>query len=92
MVAGSAQSLAAVDGPFGQGDLGLRSITPDLSASQAAGVSDDGTAMYVGPVRATDRAGAGHARRHRGHRPAGPGLGLQRPALDGRPPAGREPS
>ncbi len=37
MVAGSAPSLAAVDGPFGQGGLGLRSITPDLSASQAAG-------------------------------------------------------
>jgi hypothetical protein len=53
MVAGSAQNLVAVSGPFGQTDLGLRSITPDLSASQAAGVTGDGSVMYVGPVRAS---------------------------------------
>jgi hypothetical protein len=53
MVAGSAQDLVAVSGPFGQTDLGLRSITPDLSASRAAGVTSDGSVMYVGPVRAT---------------------------------------
>ena len=85
MVAGSAQSLAAVGGPFGQGDLDLRSITPDLSASQAAGVSEDGAVLYVGPVR---EHGARHARRHRSDRPAGPGVGLQRPAVDRRPQAG----
>jgi hypothetical protein len=51
MVAGGAQNLVAVSGPFGQTDLGLRSITSDLSASQAAGVTSDGSTMYVGPVR-----------------------------------------
>ena len=34
----------------------------------------------------------GHARRRRGHRPAGPVLGLRRPALDGRPPGRKAPS
>jgi hypothetical protein len=52
MVVGPAQDMASVSGPFGQTDLGLRSITPDLSASQAAGVTSDGSVMYVGPVRA----------------------------------------
>lgn len=56
MVAGSAQNLAPVGGPFGQTDLGLRSITADLSATQAAGVSSDGSTMYVGPVRAAAAA------------------------------------
>ncbi|GAB3257291.1 LpqB family beta-propeller domain-containing protein [Nocardioides dilutus] len=51
MVSGVAQDLATVIGPFGQTDFGLRSITPDLSASQAAGVTSDGSVMYVGPVR-----------------------------------------
>ena len=82
------RASTAVDGPFGQGELVLRSITPDLSASQAAGV-DRGR---LGDLRRSrpshHRAGARHAGRHRGHRPAGPGMGLQRPALDGRPPAG----
>ena len=54
MVAGGAQSLVEVSGPFGQADLGLRSITPDLAAERAAGVSSDGSALYVGPVRAAD--------------------------------------
>ena len=53
MVAGSAQDLARVNGPFGETDLALRSITPDLTASQAAAVTSDGSAMYVGPVRAS---------------------------------------
>ncbi|MBJ7359483.1 LpqB family beta-propeller domain-containing protein [Nocardioides sp.] len=51
MVAGPAQDMASVSGPFGQTDLGLRSITPDLYAAQAAGVTSDGSAVYVGPVR-----------------------------------------
>lgn len=51
MVAGAAQDLTAVSGPFGQTDVGLRSVTPDLGASQAAGVAADGSVMYVGPVR-----------------------------------------
>ena len=52
LVAGAAQNLTQVDGPFGQTDLGLRSITPDLSAALAAGVTRDGGTLYVGPVRA----------------------------------------
>jgi hypothetical protein len=56
MVAGGPQNLVAVSGPFGQTDLGLRSITPDLSASQAAGVTSDGGVMYVGPVRAPEES------------------------------------
>jgi hypothetical protein len=56
MVAGGAQDMALVSGPFGNSDLGLRSITPDLSASQAAGVSTGGSVMYVGPVRETGDA------------------------------------
>ena len=57
LVAGGAQNLAAVSGPFGQTDLGLRSITPDLSASRAAGVTGDGPVMYIGPVRASAEGG-----------------------------------
>ena len=56
MVAGGAQSLVEVSGPFGQGGLDLRSITPDLDASLAAGVTGDGATMYVGPVRASDQS------------------------------------
>ena len=51
MVAGGAKNLAQVSGPFGQVDLGLRSITPNLDASLAAGVTDDGGTLYVEPVR-----------------------------------------
>ena len=54
MVAGGAQSLAVVSGPFGQQDFGLRSITPDLTAARAAGITSEGSTMYVGSVRASD--------------------------------------
>ncbi|WP_372734951.1 LpqB family beta-propeller domain-containing protein [Nocardioides sp.] len=54
LVAGGAQNLAPVSGPFGQGDLALRTITPDLGGSRAAGVTEDGTAMFVGVVRTSD--------------------------------------
>jgi hypothetical protein len=56
MVAGPAQDMVSVSGPFGQTELGLRSIASDLSASQAAGVSSDGSVMYVGPVREAGEA------------------------------------
>jgi hypothetical protein len=54
MVAGGAGNLAAVSGPFGQAGLGLRSITPSLDASQAAGITGDGSTLYLGDVRATE--------------------------------------
>ncbi len=56
MVAGGAQNLVEVSGPFGAGGLGLRTITPDLLANRAAGVTSDGSTMYVGPVRAVEAA------------------------------------
>jgi len=52
MVAGGTQSLVPVSGPFGQTDLGLRTVTPDLAADRAAGITADGSALYVEPVRA----------------------------------------
>ena len=54
MVAGGAGNLAPVSGPFGQPGLALRSITANLDASRAAGVTRDGSTMYVGDVRATE--------------------------------------
>lgn len=54
LAAGAAQSLVAVNGPFGTGDLDLRTITPDLDAEKAAGVTAGGSTMLVGPVRASE--------------------------------------
>jgi hypothetical protein len=54
MVVGGIRNFAEVSGPFGQTDLGLRSITPDLAAERAAGVGADGSTLYVGPVRTAD--------------------------------------
>jgi hypothetical protein len=51
LVAGSAQNLDPVSGPFGTTQYGLRTISPDLLADQAAGVTAGGTAMLLGPVR-----------------------------------------
>lgn len=51
MVGGSAQNLAPVSGPFGQGDIGLRDVATDLRAEQVAGVSSDGTALWLAPVK-----------------------------------------
>lgn len=51
MVAGGTQSLVAVSGPFGQADYDLRTVTPDLAAQRAAGITKDGSTLYVAPVR-----------------------------------------
>lgn len=61
MVAGSAQSLVPVGGPFGQVDLGLRSVTPDLAAQRAAGVTQDGSTLYLADVRAAADGGSQEA-------------------------------
>ena len=50
VVGGSAQSLDPVTGPFGEQAYGLRSVSLDMPAEQAAGVSSDGTSLLVGPV------------------------------------------
>jgi hypothetical protein len=51
LVAGSAQNLDPVSGPFGTTRYDLRTISPDLRADQAAGVTSDGTSILLGPVR-----------------------------------------
>jgi len=52
LVSGTTQGLDAVSGPFGSGDLALRTASPNLSATQAAVVAESGTEVLVGPVRA----------------------------------------
>ena len=51
MVGGSPQNLVHVAGPFGQPGFSLRSVTPDLQATEAAGVSVDGTTLSLAPVK-----------------------------------------
>ncbi len=51
MVGGSAQNLVPVTGPFGQGDIALRTVAPDLQAKDVAGVSTDGTTLWRAPVK-----------------------------------------
>jgi hypothetical protein len=53
MVGGSAQNLAVVPGPFGQADYQLRTVSADLRAEQAAGVSSDGTTLWLAPAKDT---------------------------------------
>jgi hypothetical protein len=50
MVGGTPQALEPVPGPFGQENLDLRAVAPDLTATQAAGVSASGTTLWVAPV------------------------------------------
>lgn len=50
---GTDGSLEPVSGPLGTTDFGLRSIGVSLTASTAAGVSDDGSSVVVGPVSGT---------------------------------------
>ena len=51
LVGGTAQEQEAVRGPFGTTALGARAVVPDLTATDAAAVTADGTAVVVGPVR-----------------------------------------
>ncbi len=51
MVAGPADELDPVSGPWGTESVGARSIAVDLGGQVAAGISGDGTAVLRGPVR-----------------------------------------
>jgi hypothetical protein len=50
----SGGALEPVSGPMGTDALGIRSVAITLSASQAAGVTDDGRSVLVGPVGGAD--------------------------------------
>lgn len=54
LVSGTPGSLDPVDGPFGEADLGARSVAVDLRGERAAEVSQDGTTLFTGPVRGDD--------------------------------------
>ncbi len=51
LVSGSSGDLAAVSGPLGQQDFGLRSVAVDLPGAVAAGVGGGGTSLLLAPVR-----------------------------------------
>lgn len=51
MVYGEPESIDPADGPFGEVARGLRSISVNLDASTAVGVSADGTSLLSAPVR-----------------------------------------
>ena len=51
MVYGEPDSIDPADGPFGEPGAGLRSVSVNLDASTAVGVSADGTALLSAPVR-----------------------------------------
>ncbi|WP_193604545.1 LpqB family beta-propeller domain-containing protein [Nocardioides dongkuii] len=50
LVAGIPEAMDAVGGPFGTAAQGLRSIAVNLDGDTAAGVSEDGTSLLLGPV------------------------------------------
>jgi hypothetical protein len=50
VVSGEVTSLAAVPGPLGTGELGLRSVGASLDAGTVAGVGAEGTALLVGTL------------------------------------------
>ena len=52
LVSGEPDALSPADGPLGTEDYGLRSVSVNLPATSAAGVSSDGTAVLLAPVRA----------------------------------------
>lgn len=56
MVGGSPQNLETVSGPFGSGGYLLRTVSADLRADRVAGVSSNGTTLWVGPVKDTGSA------------------------------------
>ena len=51
MVGGSPQNLPVVAGPFGQADYELSTVSTDLRADRAAGVSSGGDTLWVAPVK-----------------------------------------
>ena len=50
----SGGAIEPVSGPMGAAALGVRSVGVTLSASEAAGVTDDGSAVVVAPVSGSD--------------------------------------
>ncbi len=52
LVSGEPDALSPADGPLGDEDFNLRSVTVNLPATAAAGISADGTAVLLAPVRA----------------------------------------
>jgi hypothetical protein len=54
LVAGSPRSLDEVSGPFGQRDYQLGSVSLDMRADQAAGVTSGGTTLWLGSVDDAD--------------------------------------
>ena len=56
LVYGEPDTLAAADGPFGEDDHGLRSVSLRLDAGWAAGVSSDGDSLKLAQVRGAGRA------------------------------------
>ncbi|GEP38733.1 lipoprotein LpqB [Nocardioides psychrotolerans] len=51
LVSGEPDALSPADGPLGLEDFGLRSVSVNLPATSAAGVSADGTSILLAPVR-----------------------------------------
>ncbi len=54
VVRGSLESLEVTTGPFGQTDLGVRSIGVNLSGSRVGAVSSDGTRVDIAPLETPD--------------------------------------
>jgi hypothetical protein len=54
MVAGSPENLDQVSGAFGQQDLGLRSVHPDVQGDRVAGASSDGSHLWLASVNDPD--------------------------------------
>ncbi|WP_036505980.1 LpqB family beta-propeller domain-containing protein [Nocardioides sp. URHA0020] len=54
LASGTGSTLEAVSGPLGRTALGLRSVGISLTATEAAGVTTDGTGVVAGPVSGRD--------------------------------------
>ncbi|WP_205471192.1 LpqB family beta-propeller domain-containing protein [Nocardioides sp. SYSU D00038] len=54
VVSGTASDLTPVSGPLGTVDHGLRSVSPNLTGSQAAGVTLDGTRLVLSSLVGED--------------------------------------
>ncbi|MDF1606342.1 LpqB family beta-propeller domain-containing protein [Nocardioides sp. YIM 152315] len=54
LASGTDGTLEPVSGPMGADALGVRSVGVSLTASRAAGVSDDGSSVVVAPVSGTE--------------------------------------
>lgn len=73
LVAGPAEGLGAVDGPFGTAEQGLRSVGVNLTGERAAGVTTSGDRVLVAAVRGEEE---------RVEQVASDGVDLLQPAWD----------